>query len=560
MIIAADIVFLIFNFFATDRTATECVIDFYLSQTAAYVLITLWSIIYSPFGKSTRRIVAVIAVMNIALVATYWHVETVHPNIEKITIICIAQVVLLLLYVVWFVISSMFRCKSWIALILAVALMATFPVCFRVTAFTGDAVPKLQWRWSEVNEVPAVGQTTIKSSVLPDFDYPQFLGPNRNATLSDVGLSREWSTRPPRLLWKIPVGAGWSSFAIVGDNAITQMQDGDRETVVCLDLMSGQRKWTYAYTAQYKSELAGDGPRSTPTIHGNYVFTFGATGILNCLALDSGRLVWTRDVAAEAGATPLDFGYASSPLVVNELVITCVNIEQALHAYNWKTGALVWQNGDDYCSYSSPFLVNLNNEQQVVLFNAGSLSAHGPADGRTLWSHPWRKEQPNIAQPVFVSDNTFLITSSYGAGCALLKVSAAEGAGATVRTIWKNLRLKAKFSTPVLHNGFLYGLDDGTLVCVDAKNGKRMWRQTLETRCGHGQLMLVDDMLLVQTESGDIVLVRATPEAHEEVGRINALSGKAWNNPALAFPYLVVRNHQEAACLLMPTEEPAQPE
>ena len=189
---------------------------------------------------------------------------------------------------------------------------------------------------------------------------------------------------------------------------------------------------------------------------------------------------------------------------------------------------------------------------QILIFNRGSVAAHDPATGEELWSYPWPEMQPNVAQPLPLPGDRVLVSSGYGVGSKLLHVARNTAGGAfDVELLWESPRLKAKFTTIVLRDGYVYGLDDGVLVCLDPETGERRWKQG---RYGHGQVLLVGDLLLVQTEEGEIALVEANPERHVELARIPVVSGRAWNTPALAGPYLLLRNDREAVCLELPLE------
>ena len=381
-------------------------------------------------------------------------------------------------------------------------------------------------------------------------DYPQFLGADRNGTVSGVRLADDWAKRPPRLVWRRAIGAGWSGFAVVGGVAVTQEQRGNREMVVAYNIIDGSPKWSHGDEAHFESTIAGEGPRATPTISRGRVFTLGSTGLLNCLDLETGKAIWKRDIAADNDSPQPDWGRSSSPLVVDDLVVVSAGASAAgppgrsLVAYHRDTGEPVWRAGDDIASYSSPVLATLGGVRQIVVLNQRSVAGHDPATGRVLWNHPWPREAPTVAIPLVVSENRVLLSSGYGIGSRLLQISR-DGDSVSQALVWESPRLKAKFTNPILHDGFVYGLDDGVLVCLDPSNGERRWKGG---RYGHGQTLLVGSHLLVQTEDGDVVLVDASPEAHRERARFTAFAQKTWNPPALAGRYLLVRTDTEAAC------------
>ncbi len=208
----------------------------------------------------------------------------------------------------------------------------------------------------------------------------------------------------------------------------------------------------------------------------------------------------------------------------------------------------MWAGGDSSAHYSSPLLAEFDVGRQIVIFN-NAISGHDADTGVVLWSHPWRGGHPHICPPMPLEGNRVLVSSGYGTGAAMLQVAHDSDGAWSVTALWETNRLKSKFANFVVHEGFIYGLDDGIMVCLEAASGTRRWKQG---RYGHGQLLLVGDTLLVMSERGEVVLVEPDSERHQELTRFTALSGKTWNPPALAGPFLVVRNDQEAACFRLP--------
>jgi outer membrane protein assembly factor BamB len=482
-----------------------------------------------------------------------------------------------LLLLLWFVVASGRPRRARLsALAAVVAGVAAFVALVRVRGVTGDFVPVLEPRWRPKERAIATppppptiaaapsAAPSAASSAAPEprataaprvttlNDYPQFLGPNRDGTLSGFRLARGWDKRPPRLLWRQPVGLGWSAFAIAGGRAITQEQRAGEEVVAAYDLASGRPLWVHADRLRFDSVIAGDGPRAVPTIDGGRVFTVGSTGLLNALDAETGRKLWSHDIVKENGAIVPDFGKVTAPLVVGERVVVSAGGPggRSLVAYEKDTGELAWAAGEDRSGYGSPALLTLLGRPQLVSFNAGSVTAHEPASGRVLWTHAWPPAQPNVAPPLPVAPDRVLLSAGYGVGSKLFEIAPA-GDAYQARVLWESPRLKAKFVNMVLLDGFVYGLDDGILACLDPATGERKWKAG---RYGHGQMILVERTLLVQTEEGELVLVEPNPEGLKELARFDALSAKTWNPPALAAPYLLVRNDKEAACYELPIE------
>lgn len=442
----------------------------------------------------------------------------------------------------------------------ALVVAGTLAVCFRIRGVTGDLVPIFEWRFStDSTALPEPKQPEGSPSVqeTPWLDFPQFLGPGRRATIRGIRLARDWEARPPRLLWRREVGPGWSGFSVVGNSAYTQEQHGEKETVACYSLLEGELQWIHAYKARYDTVLGGLGPRATPTVSGDRLYAMGATGILSCLDRKTGEPHWVRRVLEDHGASLRDWGASGSPLVIGNIVVVSAGGSpgHSLVSYDKQTGEPVWHGGSDRSGYSSPVLAELAGVPQILIFNHASVASHDPRTGRVLWEVPWQSSHPNVAQPRPVPGNRVLVSTGYGVGCALFEVkrageeAPAGGAGLRVEEVWRTRSLKAKFANFVDHEGFVYGLDDGIMVCVDLATGERTWKAG---RYGHGQLVLVEDLLLVTAESGDVALVEATPEEHREPTRFHAVDGKTWNTPAFPAPYLLIRNDEEAACYELP--------
>jgi outer membrane protein assembly factor BamB len=466
---------------------------------------------------------------------------------------------------VWYVFFTGLRWRTRLVLMAgAAAALTAWWLCVRVDQVNGDMRPRLSWSWSPppdaaLPDLPDRGTSAAEpgdvagSGRRPD-DSPQFLGPDRQPVVRGVRLARDWSARPPRELWRVEVGAGWGSFAVAGRLAITQEQRGGKELIVARDRDTGDVVWSHANAARFEEKLGGPGPRATPTVVGGRVYAVGATGILDSLDAATGRVIWTKDTLGEAGAKNLIWGKSCSPLVTGGLVVVSLG-EQAganLAAYRAGDGAPAWRAGADGASYTSALRTTLAGVDQIVMVNARSVSGHDPADGHVLWDFRWPDPMAKASQPVPLSGDRLLLTCGYGEAAVLLRFRA-DGGVLHPEKVWGNRRLRTKFTTVAVRDGRAYGLDDGTLVCVNVDTGERVWQA--RQRYGHGQVLLVEDLLLVQCEEGEVVLAEASPAGHRELARLPALSGKTWNNPALAGRQLFVRNDHEAACYELPLEE-----
>jgi outer membrane protein assembly factor BamB len=323
-------------------------------------------------------------------------------------------------------------------------------------------------------------------------------------------------------------------------------------------LKTGRECWAHRDRAQFFEITGGGGPRATPTIHHGRVYSLGATGILNCMDGATGKRIWSVEILKGNDVSNRLFGMVGSPLVIDDMVIVSPGAKKSsLVAYHIEDGRKLWGGGNAEASYSSPQFAELAGRRQILNFNGEGLFAHDTTNGRVLWNYPWVSnpaEKNNVCQPVPIpssaagGDDRVFISSGYGKGCAVFLVSR-SGKGLGVRKMWSNRNLKAKFTSVVLRDGYIYGLDEGILTCIDLQTGNRTWKNG---RYGHGQLILVGKLLLIQAESGDVVLVEANPDSFRELTRFEALSDRTWNYPVLAGSTLLIRNDREVACFKLP--------
>ena len=384
--------------------------------------------------------------------------------------------------------------------------------------------------------------------------WPGFRGPHRDAIVPGVRIATNWSASPPVQLWRRPIGPGWSSIAVRGDLLYTQEQRGDDEIVACYNATTGKPVWKHRDAARFWESNAGAGPRATPTLSNGRVYTFGATGILNALDARNGAVVWSRNAASDTGMKVPGWGFASSPLVVDDAVI--VAAAGKLAAYDLSTGKPRWfgPNGGD--GYSSPQMFTIDGVAQILLMSAHGAASVAPADGTLLWEYPW-PSNTRIVQPALASDGGVLM--SFGealGGSGMRRVAVAHGPGGwTAAERWTSNGLKPNFNDFVVHHDHAFGFDGTILACIDLTDGKRKWKGG---RYGSGQLVLLpdQDVLLVLSEEGELALVAAAPDQFTELARFPAIEGKTWNHPALAGDVLLVRNGQEMAAFRLSLARP----
>jgi outer membrane protein assembly factor BamB len=375
--------------------------------------------------------------------------------------------------------------------------------------------------------------------------WTNFRGPNRDGRYDEMTVLTNWPAGGLTPIWKQPIGVGFSSFVIADGRAYTIEQRRRKEIVAAYDVATGRELWTQGWNAEF-SDTTGDGPRSTPTWDDGRLYALGATGELRCLDAKTGAVAWGRNILSDNGASNLQWAMAASPLIVDDKVIVLPGgpSGKSVVAYNKMTGAAVWKSQSDPQAYVSPMLLTLAGRRQIVIVSSSRILGLVPEDGALLWSYPWDTDMGiNVSQPIQVDKNRFFISAGYGKGAALVEVSG-SGNNLSAKTVWENINMKNKFNSSVLHEGHVYGLDEGILTCVDVNTGTRKWKGG---RYGYGQVILASGHLIITTDAGELALVKATPDQFTEVARFAALEGKIWNYPAIANGKLLVRNSTQMA-------------
>jgi outer membrane protein assembly factor BamB len=337
----------------------------------------------------------------------------------------------------------------------------------------------------------------------------------------------------------------------------TQEQRDQDEAVVCYDAATGEPVWLWAYPARFWEAMGGLGPRATPTFHDGRLFTMGATGVLSCLDAATGEPLWTRDVAADAGAPLPQWGFSSSPLVVDDLVVVHApraTDDRSVVAYEIDSGEPRWFGEASGGSYSSPQLATLDGTRQIVMVTSEGVFGLAPLTGELLWQHDWSLggAGERVLQPAIVGDGThLLIGTSFGLGTRKIAVSRDDDGHWTAGEVWTSRGLKPYFNDLVVDDGTAYGFDGNILAAIDVTTGDRDWKGG---RYGNGQLVLLADadLLVVVSERGELALVRASTEGYEELAKVPAIEGKTWNHPVVADGVVYLRNAEEAAAFRLP--------
>lgn len=479
-----------------------------------------------------------------------WVILRVIPLVEESGWVGAVNFVFLVLmggfFIGWLVLLSGL---TWRLRFIGAAVALLLPGMIKMDGHTGSFFPQFSFRWtkSSATDLPeftgkmAEEGEVFETSGAPNF--PRFLGEAMNNRVSGEMLPDGWFGQTPQEVWRHPVGEGWSAFSVSSGYAFTMEQRDMTELTICYELKTGNPVWAHQEKVRFEESMGDDGPRSTPTIDDGRVFSLGATGILNCLEARTGELVWGKDVLSEASHPVPKWAKSCSPLVVDNKVIVTLGetAHKNLAAYEVTTGRPVWRSGDYPSSYASPVVAELAGKEQIVALQQKSVDGYDIVTGEILWSFPIGNAQSNCASPMIVGD-TVITSGGYGYGTHRIKISKTEE-GFEAKQMWKSLKLKAKFADFVVHEGHIYGLNEGRMVCLDLETGKSTWRGT---NFGHGQLLGVGDHAIIQHEDGPISVMALNPEEETIVNEFDALEHRTWNHPVLVGKLLLIRNDREA--------------
>jgi outer membrane protein assembly factor BamB len=578
-----------------------------LAGVAFGLVVILWWLFFSRAPWAERLGALALMVAGVAATSRFVHASIANGMmgfmlpIYSIPVLCLALVV-------WAAVSrGMATGRRRLALVGSILLACAAMTLIRTNGIIGDGGADLEWRWTPTPEerllaqgseplppapaavealenpvpspgandpaarpAPSTAPATPETPLQPKADeepaappsaaatseteavWPGFRGRERDGIVGSVRIETNWTQSPPVQMWRRPVGPGWSSFAVAGDVIFTQEQRGEDEIVSAYNLKTGAPVWRHRDPARFWESNAGAGPRATPTLSHGRVYTLGGTGIVNALDARDGSVIWTRNTVRDTGRKIPDWGIASSPLVVGDVVV--VATAGWLVAYDVVSGKPRWFGPKSGSGYSSPHLATIDGVEQIVLVNGSGVIGVAPSDGTVLWKHDWSGD--SIVQPAVLADGDLLIGSGSGMagnnGMLRLAVTHEPG-GWTVKERWTSNGLKPYFNDFVVHKGHAYGFDGSILACIDLEDGTRKWKGG---RYGHGQLVVLrdQDVLLVLSEEGELALVKATPDRFTEVARFRAIEGKTWNHPVLVGDVLLVRNDQEMAAFRLSLE------
>jgi outer membrane protein assembly factor BamB len=385
-------------------------------------------------------------------------------------------------------------------------------------------------------------------------DWPQWGGPNRDFKSSTTGLAASWPASGPRKLWSRELGDGYSAIAVEGGRLFTMYRKGDQDAIIAMDAATGKTLWEYCYDTPFLKEQDmsnGPGPHATPMIAGDYVFTAGPTGKLHCLEKRTGKLVWSRDLFKEFNGTIRVNGYSCSPLAYKNTVIVMVGGPgAAIVAFNQKDGAVVWKKHDFKNSTSSPIIIVVDGQEQLVAFMFGEIVGVDPASGDLLWSHPHLVDFGlNTSTPVWGDDNLLFVSSGYNGGSRALKLTR-NGGKTTVEEVWAHKLMRVHFGTCIRVGDFVYGssgdFGPAPLTAINVKTGKIAWRDRSMPRAS---FILAEGRFIILDEDGALTLARPAAEGLKVHSKVALMSNNSWTAPTLAGATLYVRDRKSVMAL-----------
>lgn len=405
----------------------------------------------------------------------------------------------------------------------------------------------------------------LVASTAQAVDWLQYRGPETTGATSEK-IGKPWKSSAPKQVWKVPSEGGFSSFAVAGNRAFTlslkEFDGAKQESVVAHDATTGKELWSAPLNfAKYdgggdagtSDNKGGDGPRSTPTVVGDRVYVMSSQLALTCFQAADGKVLWKRDLMKEHSGRNIRWQNAASPLHAHGLLhVAGGGPGESLLAIDPKDGRVVWKAFDETMTHATPVAADILGQPQIIYFLQSGLLSVEPKTGRELWRYKFDFKISTAASPVIAGDIVYC-SAGYDVGAGAVCV-AKKGSGFEATEIYRfrgNKPLANHWSTPVLKNGFMYGLfqfkeyGSGPMKCVDIRNGAVKWERE---GFGPGHAILAGDQVIVLSDAGELVLIDPQPDAYKELARARVLDGKCWTTPVLANGRIYVRSTKEAAC------------
>ncbi len=390
------------------------------------------------------------------------------------------------------------------------------------------------------------------SSLAQSNDWKQWGGTYRNFTSDVKGLAASWSASGPRQLWKRELGEGYSAISVDGNALYSMYQKGEREIVIAMDGKSGRTLWEYAYQAPITNKMSNaPGPRATPLIIGNLIYTAGATGKFHCLDKRNGKVIWAHDLFKEFNGQVQDEYYASSPLAYKHTVIVPVGApDGSVIAFNQKDGAVVWKTQNYKISYASPLLIKVDGQEQVVLMMEEAIIGIDPNQGELLWSYAHKnRTKTNVSTPVWGDDNILFCSSAYDSGSRGLKLKR-TGNKTTVAEVWYQPRMRVHMTNAMRIGDIVYAssgdFGPSPFTAVDVKSGQILWQVRVLAKAS---FIYADGRFIMLDEDGNLALATPEKDGLKIHSKVELLTKTAWTPPTLAGTKLYIRDRKTIIAL-----------
>ena len=379
-------------------------------------------------------------------------------------------------------------------------------------------------------------------------DWPQFRGENRDGVSPETGLLDSWPENGPKEVWRVPLGEGYSGVSVVGDRLYTMYagKEGEKEVefIAAFDAASGKEIWKTVVGDKLDTEF-GNGPRSTPTVDGDMLFSVGSYGHVIAVAAKDGKEKWKVALKDLVGADQPTWGYSGSIAIEGGIVFVEAGGKEgkSFVALKRDSGEMAWSIGDGrgQTGYNSPIAVSMGGERRFVYIAGGKLRAVN-AEGKEVWAYEWPRGETH-ASPLFIAPDRIFASGVGEIGAKMIRVRE-DSEGLEVDDVWASRFMRNHFSSSVVHDGYIYGFDNATLKCISLEDGKMAWGKR---GLGKGSMILADGHLVVLSDRGKLMLIEASPEGFNQKGGFQALSDKDvnWTAPSLSKGRLYLRNHQE---------------
>ena len=546
--------------------STELLIVMVFGPLLIGILLMAWWIFFSRASRGERIIVPIVCTLSVLL--TTWLCDQ-SLQFENSLFGPGLLLVMIPMGISAFTIGAIF-ChrllsfnRTWIALLMAVCGFG-FTGLLKSDGMWGNGVLDLSWRWTTSAEEKLLKDREGRSREslanvaenqiaqwLTEPEWPRFRGANGQSRYSGPALNTDWSSNPPEEVWRIPVGPGWASFAVAGNLLFTQEQYGDQESIVCYARDSGKEIWAQSLESRFSDPLGGPGPRATPTLADGKLYALGAKGQLQCLDPQTGEVIWQKDIREPAKREPPAWGYSSSPLVVDSVVVVHAGGEgdKGILAFDAVSGDPAWSAASGDHSYSSPELCTINGTTYIAMLSNTGLNLVDPSTGQSQLDYEWKCAEYRALQPQVIDGNAILIPTQ-DLGTRLVRIEQSES-GLSAVEVWTSRNLKPDFNDFVIFENHAYGFDGSIFTCIDLATGDRKWKRG---RYGKGQVLLLENTaaLLIVSEKGQLILLDANPSAHQELAKLTALNDRTWNHPVVVGNQLLIRNSEEAVSYFLP--------